>query len=177
MKEYLDIVNENDILIGKASREECHKNKTLIHRGTNIYIFKSDKLDYILRVKRSAHVDTEAGKWTIVVGEHNKIGEDYDSSAKRCLKEELGIKGINIIKISKVLRRMKNQTEIHQNYIAIYEGNINEFTLNTDELVKAEFIKLDKLKKDIKRNKAKYFSYIESALEEIVKYKTNRKNF
>jgi isopentenyldiphosphate isomerase len=37
-KEFFDIVDENDNVIGKASREECH-GRGLIHRSVMFFVF------------------------------------------------------------------------------------------------------------------------------------------
>ncbi|MBC8495382.1 NUDIX domain-containing protein [archaeon] len=164
--EHLDVVNEKDEIIGKASREECHKDPELIHRAANIYIFNSDNLNYILRVKRACSVDTEDSKWTILVGEHNQLGEDYESAIRRGVKEEIGIENLVVKRLGeKVIRRMKNQTEIHQNFIGIYSEKLGDLTLDTNEIEKVEFISVSELLKDIKTNKSSYVSYIESALK------------
>lgn len=167
--EYFDVVNEKDEVISKASREECHSNPKLIHRASNVYIFDSLDLKNILRVKRSNQVDTEIGKWTILIGEHNKIGEDYKTAIKRGVFEEIGLKDI-ILKTfgEKVICRMKNQTEISQNFIGIYKGSTNNLKLDKEEIAKVEFIPIKKLLEDIKNNKDSYASYIESALKVIL---------
>jgi isopentenyldiphosphate isomerase len=164
--EYLDVVNEHDIVIGKASRKECHKDPNLIHRGTNVYIFDSEKLDRILRIKRSMTMDTEKGKWTILVGEHNQLGESYNKAAERGVKEELGVKVRIIREVSHILRRMSNQSEYHRNYIAIYDGDPKDLVLN-EESEKAEFILIADLIEDMRKNRDYYVSYLESAFKVI----------
>ena len=168
--EYFDIVNEQDIVVGKASREECHRNPKLIHRATNVFIFNSEKLDYILKIKRASAVDTEQGKWTILIGEHNTLGETYEHSIRRGLKEELGINKIYCKEISYILKKMKYQSEYHKNYIAIYKGDIKYLKLCKKEIEKVEFIKVSDLLEDVKKNKENYVSYIESALETIASF-------
>lgn len=164
--EYLDIVNEHDTVIGKATREECHKDPNLIHRGTNVYIFDSEKLNRILRIKRSITVDTEKGKWTILVGEHNRLGEPYEKAAERGVKEELGVKVRIIREVSRILRRMSCQSEYHRNYVAVYDGDPDDFKLN-EESEKAEFIRTSDLIEDIRKNRDDYVSYLEQAFDVI----------
>jgi len=168
--EYFDIVNEQDIIVGKASREECHKNPELIHRATNVFIFNSEKLDHIMRIKRTSAVDTEHGKWTILVGEHNTLEETYEHSIRRGLREELGIKKIDCKEISYVLIKMKYQSEYHKNYIAVYKDDIKNLKLCEEEIEKVEFIRVSDLLEDIKINKENYVSYIENALETITSF-------
>ena len=37
MTEYFDVINEKDEVVGKATREECHK-KGLLHRAVHIIL-------------------------------------------------------------------------------------------------------------------------------------------
>ena len=41
MTEYFYLVDEDDKVIGKASRQECHSNPKLIHRSTAVFVFNS----------------------------------------------------------------------------------------------------------------------------------------
>lgn len=135
-----------------------------------MFIFNSEKLDHILRIKRTSTVDTEQGKWTILVGEHNTLGETYEHSIRRGLREELGIKTIDCKEISYILIKMKYQSEYHKNYIAVYKWDIDNLKLCKKEIEKAEFIKVSDLLEDVKMNKENYVSYIENALETITSF-------
>jgi isopentenyldiphosphate isomerase len=169
--EYYDVVNEKDEVIGKASRKECHSNPALIHRGANIYIFNSPALEFILRMKRSIQQDTEKGKFIFCLGEHVRMGEDYESAIKRGIYEEIGLESLPLRKIGdKIIHRLKIQTEIHQNFIGIYTGDLNKIKLNREEVVKAEFISISELIQNIQKNRNAYASYTESALSIIMPY-------
>lgn len=86
--EQLDVVDSNDVVIGIASREECH-NKKLKHRAVQIII--EDYSGRLLLQKRSKHKDRYPGLWETGVSGHVRANEYYQKAAERELKEELGI--------------------------------------------------------------------------------------
>ena len=90
--EYLDIVTEDNVVINKALRSECHGNPHLIHRAAHILVFNSS--GQILLQKRSLNKDIQPGKWDTSVGGHVDSGETYEEAAHKELYEELDIKGI-----------------------------------------------------------------------------------
>ena len=51
-EEYFDIVNENDEVIGKASRTEAHEKK-MIHRAVTIFVFNNKKELYMIQRSKS----------------------------------------------------------------------------------------------------------------------------
>ena len=85
--EFLDIVDKNDKIIGKASKEEVYK-KLHIHRIVHVLIF-NNKRQFLLQL-RSKNVHFCPLHWSTAVGGHVKSGESYEDAAKREFKEELG---------------------------------------------------------------------------------------
>jgi len=88
--EYFDVVDENDKIIGKASRKECHSDNSLIHRGVDVLIFNSK--GQLLLQKRSMKKDLYPGLWTCSATGHNDLGESYQKAAEREVMEEIGVK-------------------------------------------------------------------------------------
>ena len=70
-----------------APIDEVH-NGGLLHRG--IWLFVLDQNDRILMLRRAEHVATCAASWGLV-GEHSDPGEAWEATARRALREELGI--------------------------------------------------------------------------------------
>ena len=87
IEEYLDIVDENDNVIGRDTRKAVHANY-MIHRGIHIFVVNSK--DQILIQKRSTNKDYYPGYYDISVGGQVSSGESYEETAKRELFEELG---------------------------------------------------------------------------------------
>ncbi len=86
--EIFDIVDENDAVVGTATRAEVHANN-LWHRATHILVLNSRS--EILIQKRSELKDTYPGVWTTSCAGHLDAGEGYLPAAQRELQEELGI--------------------------------------------------------------------------------------
>jgi len=88
MSEILDVVDENDHVIGKATREEIHSSE-LWHRGVHVFVF--DSQGKLLLPIRSSTKDKFPNTYDCSVSEHLKTGETYEEAAIRGLREELGI--------------------------------------------------------------------------------------
>ena len=91
-KEVFDIVDEDDRIIGQATRDEVHGNPGLIHRVVHILVFNRSNDIYLQ--KRSKNKDVQPGKWDTSVGGHVDKDESYKDAAVREMEEELGIKGV-----------------------------------------------------------------------------------
>jgi isopentenyldiphosphate isomerase len=89
MAEWFEIVDEQDEVIGRALRSDCHGNPELVHRTAHVVVFSSD--GRILLQKRAANKDIQPGKWDTAVGGHLAPGETYEQGARREMNEELGI--------------------------------------------------------------------------------------
>jgi isopentenyldiphosphate isomerase len=89
MAEFLDIVDEKDNVVGRASRSECHA-KGLLHRSVMFFIF--DEAGRIFVNKRSSSKEFFGGRWSIVLGGHVPSGKSYYDAVVREAREEAGIK-------------------------------------------------------------------------------------
>ncbi|MFH0912562.1 MAG: NUDIX domain-containing protein [Patescibacteria group bacterium] len=87
-KEILDVVDENDKIIGQQSRELIHS-QGLKHREVHVWFFNN--LGQVLFQIRSKKVETSAGKLDATVGGHVDLGISYIQSAVREVKEETGL--------------------------------------------------------------------------------------
>ena len=88
MDEILDIVDEQNSVIGKAPREEIHR-KGLQHRSSHIFIFNSEGRLYLQ--KRAYSKKEHPGYYDSSAAGHVEEGESYFVCAIRELEEELGI--------------------------------------------------------------------------------------
>lgn len=89
-QELLDVVDENDRVIGARTRGEIHA-RGLMHRATHILVFNSQ--GELFLQKRSMSKDENPGLWDTSAAGHVNSGEDYLTCAVRELDEELGISG------------------------------------------------------------------------------------
>jgi len=85
--EYLDIVDENDQVIGQASKDDIYR-QSLRHRIVHVLIFIDD--GKMVLQKRSNQVSFCPNHWSTAVGGHVQAGENYEKAAIREYQEELG---------------------------------------------------------------------------------------
>ena len=88
MEEWFDVVDRSDTVIGRASREEVHRNG-LLHRSAHLLVF--DGSGRVLLQKRSEGKDRFPGRWDSSVSGHVDSGEGYDQCIVREAMEEIGI--------------------------------------------------------------------------------------
>ena len=87
--EWLDIVDENDHVIGRDTREQVHEGGHR-HRSAHMVLFNTQGQVFVQR--RSMNKDTNAGLWDTSAAGHVDSGETYIDCAVRELHEELGIR-------------------------------------------------------------------------------------
>jgi isopentenyl-diphosphate Delta-isomerase len=98
--ELFDIFDDAGRPIGQAPRAEVHR-RGLWHRSVNVYLFRSD--GRLLLQRRHPDKDVCPGMWDLSVGEHLQPGETYLEAARRGLREELGIDGVEPIAVGGVV--------------------------------------------------------------------------
>jgi isopentenyl-diphosphate delta-isomerase len=87
-EEIFDIVNEQDEVVGQATRKEVHA-RGLWHRAIHVLVFNGR--GEVFLQKRSMLKDTAKGKWDSSCSGHVDSGESYDTCAVRELGEEIGL--------------------------------------------------------------------------------------
>lgn len=86
--ELLPVVDDQDRLVGLAPRWRVHRDG-LRHRAAHVLLF--DPAGRVYLQQRSAAKDTHPGKWTSSASGHVDPGEEYHQTARRELREELGL--------------------------------------------------------------------------------------
>ena len=143
--EYFDLVTEDDKeIIGRASREECHGNPSLIHRAVRIMLFHPD--GRLLLQKRSVRKKVQGGKWDAAVGGHVSCGESISDAVKRELEEEIGVtlkEGEEISFFYTIKVRNDFESENITSFRLTHSG---PFVMQEDEVDELEFFSLEELK-------------------------------
>jgi len=88
MTEWLDIVDDEDRVIGRDTRARVHAEGHL-HRSAHIVLFNARGEVFVQL--RSMNKDSGAGLWDTSAAGHVDSGESYLACAVRELREELGI--------------------------------------------------------------------------------------
>ncbi|MBD5344346.1 MAG: NUDIX domain-containing protein [Bacteroides sp.] len=87
--ELFPIVSPDGMVIGSATRGECHSGSKLLHPVVHIHVFDSDGRLFLQ--KRPEWKDIQPGKWDTSVGGHVDYGETIADAALRETREELSI--------------------------------------------------------------------------------------
>ncbi len=147
--EYFDLVTEDDSKItGRASREECHGNPSLIHRAVRIMLFHPD--GRLLLQKRSVKKKVQGGKWDAAVGGHVSCGESITEAVKRELAEEIGITLKESEEISFFYTiKVRNDFE-SENITSFRLTHSGPFGMQEEEVDELEFFSMDELKRLLK---------------------------
>ncbi len=142
--EILEIVDENDNVIGTATRAEIHR-KGLIHRAVHIFVFNSAGEIYVQR--RSATKDKFPGVLDSSAAGHVDPGESYERAAVRELQEELGITA----PVERVLR--VNACPVTDNeHVVLYAAKTDEEPVpSADEIQWGGFMMRDSLTNRMKK--------------------------
>lgn len=86
--EVFDLVDENDLVVGQATRSEVHRRK-LWHRAVHAWVF--NQAGQVFLQKRSMAKDMAPGCWDSSCSGHVDTGEGYDEAVVRELGEEIGV--------------------------------------------------------------------------------------
>lgn len=154
-EELVDVVDEKNRIIGKATRGEAHK-KGLIHRALSVLVINS-KGELLLQ-QRSANRSIHALSWDLSTSEHVQAGETYEIAGERSLREELGIAGkvkpAGKTSVQKRKYELKNETvfenEIVMALITIHEG---PFKPDPNEVKQVKFFSIEEIEKMLKSEK------------------------
>lgn len=97
--EMVDVVDEHDRPVGRASLRSCLKGG-LLHRAVAVIVVRPG--GGILLQQRNKEDPWQSGRWTLSCTGHVKSGETYIHAARRELSEELGLRS-RFRRISKLL--------------------------------------------------------------------------
>lgn len=162
--EYLDLVDENDQVIKKELRSKIYagkmpKNATI--RVVNILVFNSN--GKLLVPKRSMNRKIFPGCYDFSCGEHVMAGEDYDAAAIRGLSEELGIQGVQVELMIKLVPQefgtrfpKKGPSAFMKVYKVLFDGPFPKYDQNGIESL--NWFSLKEIQEKLKENR-KVFKY------------------
>ena len=145
-EEMFCVVDAQDRVIGSESRDLVHVNN-LRHRAIHVLIF--NQRGEVFLQKRSIWKDTHPGKWDSSTAGHVDAGESYEESARRELREELGVE-CPIEKVGKLPCSAATGWEFIEVFRGIHEG---PFRLAPMELETGAFFPLDKIRAWLERSR------------------------
>lgn len=160
--EMVDVVDENDNVIGKEWKNICHE-KGILHRIAGIILFDSNGSVW-LQTRAKNKVGT--GNLDFSASGHIGSGDSYERGAYRELKEELGIK-TDLKFIGKKSYKGRNESN---HFLSVYTGNYDGvFNLQESEVESIKAYSLAEIKKMFKQNPEKIMSGLKEGLSYILK--------
>ena len=150
MPELLDVVDENDNVIGQEERNVCLE-KNLLHRAIHVFVFNSK--GELLIQKRSMKKKIFPGMWCASCSGHVSAGQTYEEAAVRELEEEIGISGVELKEISKFFDLNPVDSEIAKLYTTVHEG---PFKIQKEEVDEVKFLPIEKISEELKNSPEKF---------------------
>jgi len=165
IKEKLEVVDENDNVIGFETREKIHR-EGLLHREIHIW-FITPKGEIIFQ-HRAKNKDTYPDKLDATVGGHVEPNTSYEETAVKECKEETGVDiDINkLVFLTKMRKRsfdkvtgLTNNT-IRTQYAYLYTGSIDDLKIEEGKAEGFEVWSIEKIKNLSEIEKSKFISLI-----------------
>ena len=138
--EIFDVVDSEDMVIGKASRLQVHNND-LMHRSVHILVFNSTGSLFLQ--KRAMIKDESPGLWDSSAAGHVESGEDYISCAKRELNEELSLSDVQLDEVLSIPAQSTTFWEHVRVYKCVTDSTI---CINKNEISEGRYIKLSEIR-------------------------------
>ena len=142
MEELFPLVNEQGVLVGKASRKLCHSGSFLLHPVVHLHVFNPS--GQLFLQKRSLLKDIQPGMWDTSVGGHVDYEETVGFSnaslesptsflstapwvlpaLQREAREELGIIGFSPVFVMRYTFRSAFEYELVHTFLTVFDGPI-----------------------------------------------------
>jgi 16S rRNA (adenine1518-N6/adenine1519-N6)-dimethyltransferase len=149
LAEEFAVVDEMDRVIGAAPRREVHGNN-LRHRAVHIFLF--DRAGELLLQKRSRWKDRHPELWDSSAAGHVGTGEEYDATAIRELREELGV----TTELSRVAKLPASE-RTGEEFIWLYRGeHEGPFAPAAGEIEAVQFFPLDEVARWVEQRPADF---------------------
>jgi len=122
-QELFPLVDESGLVVGSATRGECHNGSRLLHPVVHLHVFNSQGEVYLQ--KRPAWKDIQPGKWDTAVGGHVDYGETPEEALQREVREELGISDFMPEYVGQYVFDSQRERELVYVNRTTYDGPVN----------------------------------------------------
>lgn len=137
-EEIFDRVDENDQVIGQASRAEVHA-RQWHHRAVHVFVWNA-RGELFLQFRSRLKVN-HPQVWDSSASGHVSAGQDYHEAAVRELAEELGVPETKGQKMRPAFK-IGTCAETEQEHVWLYELDYDgPFTLQTEEVEDGRFFR------------------------------------
>lgn len=165
MPEILNIVDEEDNIIGQEERAKIHA-EGLLHREIHVYFVTPNK--EIIFQHRAEDKDTFPDLLDATVGGHVEIGDSYEKTAIKKTDEETGVKieKSDLVLVSKSANSAKDEVSqkinyaFQSEYLYIYNGSLNDLVIEDGKAIGFEAWTIDELLNLSEENKKIFIPYV-----------------
>jgi isopentenyl-diphosphate delta-isomerase len=168
--EWVVLVDEQDVEIGKMEKMEAHE-KGVLHRAFSIFVF--NEAGELLLQRRAAEKYHSALLWTNTCCSHPRPGETIEEAGLRRLKEELGFS----LPLEKVLHFVykapfsNGLTEHEFDHVLVgyygREGGSPEIRPNPEEVSEWKWVHPERLVKDLAQHPEWYTAWFQIVWEQV----------
>ncbi|OGC52074.1 isopentenyl-diphosphate delta-isomerase [candidate division WWE3 bacterium RIFCSPLOWO2_01_FULL_39_13] len=154
--ELVVLVNEQNKRIGTKPKKGVHTKDTPLHRGFSLFLFNSKR--ELLLTRRALNKKTFPGVWTNTVCGHPGPKESNTVAARRRLKEELGIRVVDIKEAAAYRYRFSDANGIVENEICpiLVAYSESDPAANLQEIVDWKWVKWEEFLEDLNKNPGSY---------------------
>lgn len=139
--EMFPVVDETGLIVGRATRGECHGGSMLLHPVVHLHVMRHGGFLYLQ--KRSMNKDIQPGKWDTAVGGHVDFGESVDDALRREAREELGISGFLPVKLPPYVFESSVERELVNPFYTVVDDIMPE--PDPDEVSEGRFWHVDEI--------------------------------
>lgn len=163
------LVDERDQAIGSMDKVEAHRGEAKRHRAISAFLLRKAKKQTgqerveLLIQQRSEQKIVGANQWANTVCGNVRPKENYEHCAYRRLKEELGIREVNLQPMYTFEYHLKcnaefSEWEIDQVFVGQYDGEVNP---NPDEAQAFAWIDWEELLDKVRTGQTKAMGFNE----------------
>src|SRR3989344_5472817 len=142
-EEQLEVINEDDEVIGLESRETIHQ-KGLLHREIHVWFITPNR--EIIFQHRAKNKDTYPDKLDATVGGHVEPGVSYEETAVKECEEETGVK-LDLLNLRLV-------------YVYLFDDNISDLRVEEGKAIGFEAWRIDSLPSLSKQDQERFIPMI-----------------
>lgn len=133
-EEWLPIVDENGMILGKAPRSVCHRGDKLLHPVVHLHVFNHQR--HLYMQKRPMNKLVQPGKWDTAVGGHISVGETLETALKREAWEEIGLTEF----AAKLIKTYRWDSEIESELVYVFVTlDFKSIHLHSEEVTEGKF--------------------------------------
>lgn len=140
--ELFPIVDTDGLVIGSATRRECHSGSMLLHPVVHLHVFAPD--GSLLLQKRSDDKDIQPGRWDTSVGGHVDYGESILDALRREASEELGLHDFDAKPLTPYVFQSTVERELVNPFVTVVDKNY-PFRFQREEISAISFWTRDEI--------------------------------